>query len=290
MNGEDGTRQFDAVIVLGSDGRLGSALSSAYGQKVIALGRAKVAEWASCADVELQRLIDAYPKPSLIHCAFGIVDPRAGSSELMRVNCHLPLRIARAAPASCRIVTFGTVMERILPPRSMNPYVFSKNTLAEQLRVLRQGGRDTLHLNLHTLYGGRFPHPGMFAGQMFSAIREQRDFEMSSGRQIREYHHVDDEAAAIIRVAAESPPQDFLLSSQDPIRLGDLATKVFAHFGMSDRLKIGAIAGEEEDFFEPLAHSNLTNKAYFRPPIAGVIEWFTKLMNTREISGADRRG
>ena len=54
-----------------------------------------------------------------------------------------------------------------------------------------------MHLHLHTLYGGR-PQAHMFLGQMIRALERGAEFAMSSGEQLREYHHVHDIAGAMV--------------------------------------------------------------------------------------------
>ena len=88
-----------------------------------------------------------------------------------------------------------------------------------------------IHLHLHTLYGGQ-PHPHMFLGQMIGALERGAEFHMTSGEQLREYHHAHDIAGAMLAGRDwESAREPVHLSSGAPVRLADLARAVFAGSG-----------------------------------------------------------
>jgi nucleoside-diphosphate-sugar epimerase len=213
--------------------------------------------------------------------ATGIVDPRADPILLRRINVDFPCILGQlleaAAPNTSRLITIGSVMEGRDGLVATNAYLASKSQMASALAQVRTPAQ-WLHFRLHTLYGGhKIPHPCMFAGQMFTAISTGAEFKMSGGMQFREYHHVDDIASSIISAASQMVEGPIVvLSSGNPVRLKDLAQAVFAHFGVLDRLVLGAVAhagGEVfENVYEPSAFVGAS-----RDPIQNLIAWFESL-------------
>jgi nucleoside-diphosphate-sugar epimerase len=98
---------------------------------------------------------------------------------------------------------------------------------------------------------------------------------MSSGDQLREYHHADDIAASLSALLEKEwtfgPTIE--ISSGKPVKLGDLAQAVFRAFKKEKLLKIGAlpkVSGEViQDSYERSPDWLLVAE---RDPIAGVID------------------
>src|SRR5262249_52218512 len=103
-----------------------------------------------------------------------------------------------------------------------------------------------MHVRMHTIYGSA-PKAHMFLGQILTSLQNGTPFCMSSGEQLREYHHADDIAVAITGILARQ--WDFgtiiELNSGNPVRLIDLARQVFRAFGREELLQVGALAGAE---------------------------------------------
>lgn len=219
--------------------------------------------------------------------AAGIVDPNQGAEALTEVNCAGALLLLEAlaelaaAPApgaaELRLVTIGSALEDRPELQAANRYIASKAALVEAITKARAGAAAARavgwqHVRLHTLYGRRTPHPCMFLGQMFDALRERRPFPMSSGRQLREYHAVDDVAHAILsHLSSGDRKETATFSSGYAIRLGDLARAVFEHFGVPEMLQIGALADQTGEVYAPIAADTVHFNA--REPIAGILAW-----------------
>ena len=123
----------------------------------------------------------------------GLLDPNRNYEDLLRINYHLPKNIIDGVRyLGMRVVTFGTVLERSLRPK--NNYVTSKLALSNYIEALDATYQTTSHLQLHTLFGKGQPNRFMFLGQILSALKKNKPFFMISERQLREYHHYDDEA------------------------------------------------------------------------------------------------
>ena len=113
---------------------------------------------------------------------------------------------------------------------------------------------------------------------MRPALKVRRVFAMSHGSQLREYHHADDIAQSLCALlddaAQESETID--LSSGRPVRLRDLASRVFRHFGASDLLEIGALPVQEAEVYEP-CYQPSKYLAACRDPLQGIIDWLETL-------------
>jgi nucleoside-diphosphate-sugar epimerase len=250
------------ILLFGSSGQIGSALraassTNARGAEFRALPWSRIAAERLWQHPDgLLRAIDATAAgwddfDVLLAC--GTTDAGAHRSSLIASNVALPLAVIDALTprARTRFVTFGTVFEQFPAHAAGNAYLASKCALWDGLDArpaLARNGR-TLHLRLHTVYGGP-PRPHMFLGQMVSALRDGAPFPMSSGQQLREYHHVDDIADAVLGLVSRSwnhGADPVVLSSGRPVRLADLASAVFTACGRPDLLRVGALPSAPTD-------------------------------------------
>ena len=93
----------------------------------------------------------------------------------------------------------------------------------------------------------------MFLGQMLAAIRAKKLFEMTSGRQLREYHHLADEARALRAISAGAAP---------------------GAFGMSDLLRVGALPEPaEENYDKVLPPTEIARHVAFRDSIPAIVDY-----------------
>jgi nucleoside-diphosphate-sugar epimerase len=108
----------------------------------------------------------------------------------------------------------------------------------------------------------------MFLGLIASALRAQAPFRMTQGKQLREYHHVDDEARAVKALVAAGRRGVFDLSSGMPVSLRALAESTFAAFGASDLLELGAIPEPvDENYSTVFASDPALAPDAFRPTL-----------------------
>lgn len=263
------------IFLVGGSGRLGMAIARQRARAAVTLlPRTLYAHWG---EPGAQRDIAAYFAPwanagAVIYITAGLLDPGLPPEEHARVNVALPLNIvAGASPLGIKVRTFGTVMETLVT--SQNPYVRSKAELGREMAVAAASGLPVAHLRIHTLYGGGAPATFMFLGQIASALRTHQPFRMTQGRQLREYHHVDDDAAALILLEHAGLHGVVDLSHGAPLRLRDLAESVFTAFGARALLELGALPEPADDNFgavlarpAPLLH------ARFRDACSGVAD------------------
>ncbi|MGX4643846.1 NAD-dependent epimerase/dehydratase family protein [Massilia sp. SYSU DXS3249] len=263
-------------FIVGGRGRLGQALLRAYGaEEVRSLERSVYADWAAPGGVE--RVRDFFApwagSATTVFVASGVLDPKLPPAEHQQVNVDLPAAVIAGAGAhGLRVVTFGTVMECLLAQQ--NPYVRSKAALGQHVAGLAAGGAPVAHVRVHTLFGGGAPSPFMFLGQMLAALQQGTPFNMTLGRQLREYHHIDDEARAIRLLDDAGVRGVFDLSHGEPVSLADLATTVFSSFHADKLLRMGSIPEPAEENFATVfgRHPLLPTEAY-RPALPAIVDY-----------------
>ena len=260
------------ILLLGGRGRVGAALARSHGGSLRLLDRDDYATWSQDNAVEtVERGLARLASPGDLVCvASGLLDPAASPDALHAVNVVLPRNVLAAGERlGLRTMTFGTILEA-LP--TANPYVRSKIALGEHVAARAAAGAQATHVRLHTLFGGGAPHPFMFLGQLRDALRAGRPFEMTAGRQLREYHHVDDDAAAILHIAASGTTGVFELSHGQPVSLRAIATHVFDAFGRPDLLRLGALPDPREDNFDRVfARPALLDGVRFRDTLPAIV-------------------
>lgn len=191
---------------------------------------------------------------------------------------ELPLRVIQGAcAAGLRVVTLGTVMEQLV--RLPTPYIAAKARLGHFAAECAEAGKAVTHLQIHTLYGGGPPAPFMFLGQLCAALRDGRAFDMSPGRQLREYHHVDDDVAALLSLLRTQTYGVVPLSHGAPVSLRDLATHVFAAIGHEDLLRVGTRPEPHDDNYATvMLRPRVLDCIDFRPTLPGVVAYIEGLL------------
>ncbi|QHG63825.1 NAD-dependent epimerase/dehydratase family protein [Pseudomonas putida] len=268
------------MYVIGSRGRLGQAICNRYAPAdVVQLERGAYAGW--CA-ADARAHIEAYFAPrvqpgDVVFVCSGLLDPALGREALEAVNLDLPRNLIEAlVPMGVQVVTFGTVMEEIL---TANPYVDSKRRLGDYVAEQHRLGAPVTHVRIHTLYGGGEPSPFMFLGLIAKALRSDARFAMTSGRQLREYHHVDDDAAAIYQLVDKRVHGVLALSHGRPVTLAALAQSVFAAADKPDLLGLGELADPPQENFEHIfSQPQVLADCIFRDTLAGVNDYMKALV------------
>lgn len=276
------------AYILGASGRLGRALAQQYANDgVAAIDRATYSNWTSKNSGDS---ISKYFEPiaddvTVIFVCAGLLDPSRSRDELFDVNFGLARNVVDgAAELGLKVVTFGTVMEQL--PGTKNNYIQSKVTLAEHITQKTGGGAAAMHIQIHTLYGQGSPSKFMFLGQVLAALRSRTPFEMTSGKQLREYHHLEDEALAIRRLVDSAASGVIDLSHGRPVTLRDIAAGIFEEFDAMSLLKIGALPEPaNENYQRTLQPTPGLSDLNFRDTIPSVIEYM-KECHTQAHQGA----
>lgn len=218
----------------------------------------------------------------------GLTNPSLEKNSLIDANFEFPVRTIISAAEKkdanrFRFFTIGTVHEAFDSIVQNNSYVSSKRRLSDHLLKMNC---DHFHLRLHTAFGGDQPPPAhLFLGQIWRAISTVTPFSMSSGRAIREYHHVDDLVSAFesIRAIADSKSHSLSrvieLSHGQSVSLREIATGIFGSLGCENLLKIGALADRAGDNWD--SHFEPSPEVIYpsvRPTIPALVEYFRDLM------------
>jgi nucleoside-diphosphate-sugar epimerase len=263
------------MFVIGGRGRLGQAIARQYGADAVCVERAVYQDWA---EPGAQAAIDAFFAPlagtgATVFVTSGLLDPRLAPEDIWKVNVTLPCNIIDAGCRhGVRVTTFGTVMEALLADH--NPYVRSKVALGQYVARKAADGAAVSHVRVHTLYGGGEPSPFMFLGQALGALRQASPFKMTLGKQLREYHHVDDDAHAI-RLLDDAGVAGVLdLSHGAPVSLANLAQAVFDAFGAAGQLQVGAIPEPRDENYDTVfTRHPLLAQATFRDTLPAVVAY-----------------
>ncbi|WP_218510923.1 NAD(P)-dependent oxidoreductase [Variovorax sp. dw_308] len=260
------------MYVIGARGRLGRAIRDSRSTgEIVPLDRSIYEDWWKVdASAAVARFFEAAPPGSVVLVVAGLLDPALPRSEHQRINVELPARIIEGAcAAGLRVVTFGTVMERLR--EHSNAYISSKAELGRLVAERAAAGDPVMHLQLHTLYGVGEPVPFMFLGQLCNALRNGRPFEMSPGRQLREYHHVHDDVDAIHALLEIRAAGVMALSHGAPCTLRELASHVFTSVQRPNLLHIGARPEPPDDNYATVLERPPTlGHIHFRPALQGV--------------------
>jgi nucleoside-diphosphate-sugar epimerase len=276
---------FGNAIVVGASGRLGAALVSEYEQRSVRVPREHYRGWGKSTALGL---ISEYLSPykntnSTVFIAAGLMNPKLDQADLDNVNYHLPSNVISVAQdLGIRVVTFGTVLENLA--NDPNRYVRSKIKLANEIRCLDDSSQ-TLHVQIHTLYGAGIPSEYMFLGLIYNALRSRSRFEMTSGRQLREYHHVVDEAKAVHHLESGGFSGVLDLSHGNPIQLREIAVAVFSAFDCGELLGIGELDEPKSENYEHVFQRHpVMNSIQLRDSVPAIVEYLKSIFLSENVS------
>jgi hypothetical protein len=179
-----------------------------------------------------------------------------------------------------KIITFGTIMENFKGIANSNAYLKSKTDYFEYLTSITVNPHNTIHLQIHTWYGGYRLHNTMFLGQIYDAIKSGKAFRMSSGLQLREYHHIEDDLEALKHLLSIDTKGILQINHGISITLKDIATHLFSHFNSLELMKIGDVATPvQENFTRKFVVPESLKGIAFRNPLEGITDYFRLLLN-----------
>lgn len=238
-------------LVLGSNGLLGKTLSATLEkEKTIFLNRAELVGWdaSKISNSQAKFFRDYGKRVSRIFVAVGETNSHASSDQLLKANFSLPRNLLEIGKDyGFRVITFGTIHEE---SSIDSPYVVSKKMYRDH--IIGYQPESFLHFQLHTLYSLERTHPHSFLGQIINSLKFETVFNMSSGRQLREFHNVNRDAESIINIAfgAKITQSIHPLSHGSIIKLSDLAQTVFTALSKINLLKIGSLSDPINEVYE----------------------------------------
>jgi nucleoside-diphosphate-sugar epimerase len=172
------------------------------------------------------------------------------------------------------LVTLGSIHENIPKMCRGNPYLESKKELEQFLR--KDNFENSVHFQIHTWYGGRRVHPEMFLGQIIDSVKNKTVFDMSDGRQLREYHHVFDDAVCLLKTLQKDVRGAQTISHGEIFTLAEIAFGIFQYFGCEDLLKLDMIKSKSFDVRDKSYLMQGNSNCSFRPTMKGLIEYVEK--------------
>lgn len=276
MHTRDQEKPPGACYLIGGRGRLGQALAHEYGQgAVMTLDRRIYSDWTQAGAVDkISRYFEKHANQSAtVLVACGLLDPKLPADELLSVNYQLPKNLIDAvSKLGINVVTFGTVMEGLL--QSKNPYIQTKTILGEYVRAVASSSSPAAHVQMHTLYGIGQPSGFMFLGQLLASLKQNAPFRMTSGQQLREYHHVADDARAIRQIATVGALGVLDVSHGKPLSLKALAEGVFEALGKRQLLQLGALPEpREENYEKTLVPVKMLQSIAFRDSLPAIVQY-----------------
>lgn len=261
-------------MIIGSNGNVAIQLKEQFPDAVV-INRRQFEFWNY--PNELRTMFK--DEPVEIYVAIGILSSQSKTSELERVNVQIPILIAGAIKGTdSRIVTFGSIIKKDQNICSSNPYIHTKKKLSKYLQNNLQED-EFLHLRLHTLYGGKKLNSEMFLGQLFISIKDGTEFLMSSGPQIREYHHIEDDLKAmeLLQVNEHKGIQE--ISHGEVFTLIEIAEQVLYYFDAPQLLIAGKKEEPSAEIFSPLGFRSKTLEDFqFRPTLKSIANYLLECM------------
>lgn len=269
------------ILLIGRHGNLSLATQNFFREREIHIVDSKIAK-AWCEKKGLQSISNYFEslkvRPELVINTSGIVNPQAEVSELLDVNYYLPRNLHLFSQKSgIKLVTFGTIMENNLEISNSNSYLHSKRKYFEYL-LNPQVDSNSLHLQVHTWYGGNHFHDHMFLSQIYNALKRKISFDMSSGEQIREYHHINDDLTALQFLLEQNCTGVRQINHEEAISLRDLAEFIFGAYGLLELLKINKLKIPEHEILQKkFLRDKTLDSIHFRDTRVGILEYFKEL-------------
>lgn len=270
--------QDNKFLILGSNGNLSQSLQKNC-ELVQVIDRS--AFWSSdSVEVSISRLekkirevLSNSSQKVVIINTIGLVDPNQDLETLLKVNSIFPSQLQLLCnKIQTKLVTLGSVYEGNTKSLDLNRYLYSKNNFVNWLQNNNPERDFSLHLQFHSWYGGVNNHKHMFLPQLFQAIKSKCNFQLKNPTLKREFHHVDDDATIVIKLARSAKVGKIGITSGEILMLGDVALEVLSHFNLSRNLRINE--DNKVPISEFLEERNVLDEASFRPAIKGIITDF----------------
>ncbi len=269
---------------MGKNGNLARAVTGNI-QNCQSIGREIFSSWGDKSGLhEIEKYFATFNKPVLnvFNCA-GITNAASDPTLINKINLNLPKNLlSYCSKKDITVITFGSAMENFAQYSETNNYLKSKMALQNWLVENFENSNHSLHIQMHTLYGGARIQPHMFLGQIFEAIKNNTSFQMSAGNQIREYHHIDDDMAALQVMTSRNKSGIQSISHGMPIRLKDLAKHIFLTFGKEDLLSVGELESSSLENQDVVFGADIDlAQVNFRDTKAGVVNWMKEALGER---------
>lgn len=271
------------ILLVGRTGIVARAFQKALGQEAIHVVGSDVTNiWTKRVGIKyVDEYISKLPeKPSIIFNASGKTNPLESAETLKEINFNLPVNLLNYAYRNdIKLITLGSVMEADEETCSGNLYLQSKTMFLDYVLQKEFLLSNLFHAQLHTLYGGWMLHPHMFLGQIFNALRAKSVFIMQDGNQLREYHHVDDDIAAILSLIEMDLIGIHKISHGEILKLKSIAETIFSAFNLDSNLvNLSTSQLVNRKYLLGNSKNSKLNQINFRDSMIGIIEYINELL------------
>jgi nucleoside-diphosphate-sugar epimerase len=267
-------------LLIGSSGTLGSKFAECLPIDSINIPGKTIREWFSRKDSSatnraIRSQIQLSPDSEWILInGIGLTNPRANNKDLLKVNYEIPLEILeRVKGQISTFVNLGSTLESYLLEGS-NGYLLSKRKFSKYLEEINKDIK-IMNFKLNTVYGGSDNPTHMLIGHLENAIRREAVLLLSSGRQIREYQHVNDLVPAIMDCIKKGTLSgDIQVNTGSSLRIKEFVSGVMRSFKRENLLKFDSLNDPLDDNYADYTEaSNWLDSSRFREPIQGVADY-----------------
>jgi nucleoside-diphosphate-sugar epimerase len=216
-----------------------------------------------CADLldpaAASRLLETVRPTHLLHCAWYAQPGEFWRSEenlrwleassllLRRFRACGGQRVVMAGSCAEYDWNCGFCSETITPCRPATLYGTCKNALQETLRAYcGETGLSGAWARIFFLYGPG-EHPSRLLASVIRSLLQDESAQCTHGRQIRDFLHVEDAAAACVALLDSPVVGPVNISSGQPLAIRDLVLAAADRLGMRDRVHFGALPAPENE-------------------------------------------
>jgi len=263
------------IVILGSNGNLSQALQK---NKTSFLVIERSHFWSSDSvqasisrlEKKITEVLSNSSQGIVIINTIGLVDPNQDLETLLKVNSIFPSQLQLLCNSlEIKLVTLGSVYEENPKLLNSNGYLYSKNNFVNWLQNNNPERKFSLHLQFHSWYAGVNNHKHMFLPQLLESIKNNCNFQLNNPTLKREFHHVDDDATIVLKLARSSDVGKIGISSGDILTLETVALEVLEHFQMGHKLFVDEKS--RVDNLEWVKEYKVLDAEKFRPTIEGIV-------------------
>ena len=205
----------------------------------------------------------------------GIISRNYSNDFIEYWNYLFPKHLYRICEdLNLTLVTLGSIHETVPEMCANNPYLKSKKELEQFL--VKNDFKNSVHFQFHTWYGGRNINSEMFLGQIINALRNGTVFNMSDGKQMREYHHIFDDTTCVLRNLEREIVGSYGISHGEKLSLEEIARKIFTYFGYERLLNLNHFISPKFEVREETHLRYDISDCTFRPTVEGLIDYVKK--------------
>ena len=247
------------ILVVGASGNLGYEITQQFAnlEKIECFPRELIGNFSrEHLRFSDESYLESLRGLRLVIIAAGIIDNDYPYAEHLKLNYYLPRNFLNAGKRlGFKTLTFGSIHEY---SDIKSNYLQSKKLLRDFLS--NDPNLDFLHFQLNTLYSTYRIHPKSFLGQLRNALTNKKEFKMSSGMQLRQFHNTRNIVEKVVDIASQEDSKSMFLPicSNQVLSLGETARFFFSQTNQLDLLQTHNLPDPENeiyshDFFNPFA-------------------------------------